>query len=288
MAMSETRILIVDDEDTLRMTLADLLASEEREIVTAASGEEALAYLEDGIFDLLVVDLIMPGIDGLQVIDVAQKLSPQARIIMLTAYGTLDSAIQAMRRGATDYLLKPATAPQIEAAVDRALQQRFEEAHRQELIDRIGDAFDELRSKAAAAPRTQPAATRQERFLQSRGIIIDLQKHIVTMQNRGLDLTPTELRLLSTLIAHADQVMSCSELVNQVQNYETDEREARSIIRVYIRRLRKKIEPDATSPGYILNVRGAGYMFSSSEVPAEDRPIGVGLYSDEALDDDPL
>jgi DNA-binding response OmpR family regulator len=288
MAMSETRILIVDDEDTLRMTLADLLASEEREIVTAASGEEALAYLEDGTFDLLVVDLIMPGIDGLQVIDVAQKLSPQARIIMLTAYGTLDSAIQAMRRGATDYLLKPASAPQIEAAVDRALQQRFEEARRQELIDRIGDAFDELRSKAAAAPRTQPAATRQERFLQSRGIIIDLQKHIVTMQNRGLDLTPTELRLLSTLIAHADQVMSCSELVNQVQNYETDEREARSIIRVYIRRLRKKIEPDATSPGYILNVRGAGYMFSSSEVPAEDRPIGTGLYSDEALDDGSL
>jgi DNA-binding response OmpR family regulator len=288
MAMSETRILIVDDEDTLRMTLADLLASEEREIVTAASGEEALAYLEDGTFDLLVVDLIMPGIDGLQVIDVAQKLSPQARIIMLTAYGTLDSAIQAMRRGATDYLLKPASAPQIEAAVDRALQQRFEEARRQELIDRIGDAFDELRSKAAAAPRTQPAATRQERFLQSRGIIIDLQKHIVTMQNRALDLTPTELRLLSTLIAHADQVMSCSELVNQVQNYETDEREARSIIRVYIRRLRKKIEPDATSPGYILNVRGAGYMFSSSEVPAEDRPIGTGLYSDEALDDGSL
>ena len=288
MAMNEIRILIVDDEDTLRMTLADLLASEEREIVTASSGEEALAYLEDGAFDLLVVDLIMSGIDGLQVIDVAQKMSPQAQIIMLTAYGTLDSAIQAMRRGAADYLLKPATAPQIEAAVDRALQQRYEEARRQELIDRIGDAFDELRSKASAAPRAQPVVARQERFLQSRGIIIDLQKHIVTMQNRALDLTPTELRLLSTLIAHADQVMSCSELVNQVQNYETDEREARSIIRVYIRRLRKKIEPDATSPGYILNVRGAGYMFSSSEVPVEDRPIGEGPFSDDALDDGSL
>jgi DNA-binding response OmpR family regulator len=288
MAMNEIRILIVDDEDTLRMTLADLLASEEREIVTAASGEEALAYLEDSTFDLLVVDLIMPGIDGLQVIDVAQKMSPQARIIMLTAYGTLDSAIQAMRRGAADYLLKPATAPQIEAAVDRALQQRYEEARRQELIDRIGDAFDELRTKGGATPRAQPVAARQERFLQARGIIIDLQKHIVTMQSRALDLTPTELRLLSTLIAHADQVMSCSELVNQVQNYETDEREARSIIRVYIRRLRKKIEPDATSPGYILNIRGAGYMFSSSEVPVEDRPIGEGPFADDDLDDDPL
>jgi DNA-binding response OmpR family regulator len=211
------------------------------------------------------VDLIMPGIDGLQVMDVAQKLSPQAKIIMLTAYGTLESAIQAMRRGASDYLLKPANAPQIEAAVERTLQMRYEEARRDELIDRIGDAFDELRSKEGITPRAQPSAPRQERFLQARGIIIDLQKHIVTMHGRALELTPTELRLLSTLIAHTDQVMSCRELVYQVQNYETDEREARSIVRVYIRRLRKKIEPDPSSPNYILNVRGAGYMFSTAE-----------------------
>jgi DNA-binding response OmpR family regulator len=265
MAMNPTRILIVDDEATLRTTMADLLAGEGREISTAASGEEALAYLEENTYDLLIVDLIMPGIDGLQVMDVAHKLSPGAQIIMLTAYGTLNSAIQAMRRGATDYLLKPANAPEIEAAVERALQQRYDHARRQELIDRIGDAFDELRSKGdrAAAPEAPPP--RQERFLQARGIIIDLQKHIVTMDGRVLELTPTELRLLSTLIARADQVMSCRELVYQVQNYETDEREARSIIRVYIRRLRKKIEPDPASPGYILNVRGAGYMFSTAE-----------------------
>jgi DNA-binding response OmpR family regulator len=261
--MKPTRILVVDDEETLRTTMAELLASTNREIVTAASGEEALAYLEDAPFDLVIVDLIMPGIDGLQVMDVAQKLSPQARIIMLTAYGTLDSAIQAMRRGATDYLLKPANATQIEAAVDRALLQRYREAHRQELIERIGSAFDELRSEQSVEPPSVPSVP-QERFLQSRGIIIDLQKHIVTMDGRALELTPTELRLLSTLVARADQVMSCRELVYQVQNYETDEREARSIIRVYIRRLRKKIEPDPALPSYILNVRGAGYMFSTS------------------------
>jgi two-component system phosphate regulon response regulator PhoB len=266
--MNETRIMIVDDENTLRETMADLLAVGGRDVITAASGEEALAYLEGDPFDLLIVDLIMPGIDGLQVIDVAQKVSPQAKIIMLTAYGTLDSAIQAMRRGATDYLLKPATAPEIEAAVGRALQMRYEEARREELIQRIGTAFDELRGKGngpATLAHPQPTPPRQERFLQARGIIIDLQKHIVTMGGKALELTPTELRLLSTLIARADQVMSCRELVYHVQNYETDEREARSIIRVYIRRLRKKIEPDPASPSYILNVRGAGYMFSTAE-----------------------
>ena len=263
--MHKTRILIVDDESTLRATMEDLLGAEDREIVTAASGEEALAYLEGEPFDLIVVDLIMPGIDGLQVIDVAQRTSPQAKIIMLTAFGTLESAIQAMRRGATDYLLKPASAPQIEEAVDRALRARYEEAHREALIARIGDAFDELRDREGIPSHLQPAPPRQERFLQSREIIIDLQKHIVTMHGRELELTPTELRLLSTLIAHSDQVMSCRELVYQVQNYETDEREARSIIRVYIRRLRKKIEPDPSSPDYILNVRGAGYMFATGE-----------------------
>ena len=263
--MNRTRILIIDDESTLRATMEDLLTTEEREIVTAATGEEALAYLEDNPFDLLIVDLIMPGIDGLQVIDVARKMSPKAKIIMLTAYGTLDSAIQAMRRGATDYLLKPANAQQIEAAVDRALHQRYEEAYQEQLIEEIGEAFDELRGGEKRAPPAPMAPPRQERFLQCRNIIIDLQKHIVTMKGQALDLTPTELRLLSTLIANADQVMSCRELVYQVQNYETDEREARSIIRVYIRRLRKKIEPDPASPNYILNVRGAGYMFSSAE-----------------------
>jgi DNA-binding response OmpR family regulator len=262
--MADTRILIVDDESTLRATMEDLLATDGREIVTAASGEEALAYIEDAPFDLMIVDLIMPGIDGLQVIDVAQKMSPQAKIIMLTAYGTLESAIQAMRRGATDYLLKPANAPEIEAAVDRALQQRYQEARREALIERIGSAFDELRGNTDRASDELDLPPRRERFLQARGIIIDLQKHIVTMDGHALDLTPTELRLLSTLIANNDQVMSCRELVYQVQNYETDEREARSIIRVYIRRLRKKIEPDPASPTYILNVRGAGYMFSTS------------------------
>jgi DNA-binding response OmpR family regulator len=262
--MAKTRILIVDDENTLRQTMEDLLAAGDREIVAAASGEEALAYLEDRSFDLMIVDLIMPGIDGLQVIDMAQRLSPQSKIIMLTAYGTLQSAIQAMRRGATDYLLKPTNAPEIEAAVERALQQRYEEARREALIERIGDAFDELRGHGSATTTAEPAQPRRERFLQARGIIIDLQKHIVTMNNESLDLTPTELRLLSTLIANSDQVMSCRELVYQVQNYETDEREARSIVRVYIRRLRKKIEPDPGSPTYILNVRGAGYMFSTS------------------------
>ncbi len=271
--MNPTRILIVDDEIALRTTMAELLSADDREIITAASGEEALAYLEDVVFDLIVVDLMMPGIDGLQVMDMAQKLSPQAKTIMITAYSTLDSAIQAMRRGAMDYLVKPASAPEIEAAVERALHKRYEEARQHELIAHIRSAAEELDGEHRnLSPASSLPKPRRERFLQARGIIIDLQKHIVTLNGESLDLTPTELRLLSTLIANADQVLSCRELVQQVQNYDTDEREARSIIRVYIRRLRQKIEPDAVTPRYIINVRGAGYMFASTELARPQEP----------------
>jgi len=280
--MNPTRILIVDDEASLRTTMAELLRADDREIVVAASGEEAMAYLEDGPFDLLIVDLVMPGIDGLQVMDMAHKLSPQAKLIMLTAYGTLDSSVQALRREAVDFLTKPASAPEIEAAVERALRKRYEEARREELLGQIQSAFQELRGGQERTTTTTAAHPRRERFLQSRNIIIDLQKHIVTIDGQTLDLTPTELRLLSTLIANADQVMSCRELVYQVQNYETDEREARSIIRVYIRRLRQKIEPDPAAPTYILNVRGAGYMFSSSDTA---RPFDTRPFDDDSPDD---
>ena len=85
----------------------------------------------------------------------------------------------------------------------------------------------------------------------------------IKMHGELLNLTPTEFRLLACLMAKADQVLSCQELVREVQNYDCEEREARDIIRVHIRRLRKKVEPDPSNPQCILNLRGVGYMFAS-------------------------
>jgi DNA-binding response OmpR family regulator len=110
---------------------------------------------------------------------------------------------------------------------------------------------------------------KRARFLQSGGIIVDLQKHIATSHGQLLNLTPTEFRLLACLMVKTDQVQSCQELVREVQNYDCDELEARDIIRVHIRRLRKKIEPDPANPQYILNVRGVGYMLASPPRPSK-------------------
>lgn len=260
------RILVVDDEEALRLSLGELLSDEGYEITTVGSGEEALEKLAEMPFDLLLVDLIMPGIDGLQVMKSAKRIAPETVVIMLTAHGSLQSAIQALRRGAHDYLLKPCEIDEILASVESGLAKRQHETRRRELMTRMEETLWELKSsgQAPSLASLPEAASRPKRFLQARDIIVDLQKHIVTMQGNLLDLTPTELRLLACLMDQPDRVLSYRELVKEVQNYDCDEQEARAIIRVHVRRLRQKLEPNPANPQYIINVRGQGYMFAGT------------------------
>ena len=258
--LNQPKILVVDDEEVTRLSLAEILSLEGYQVSSAGSGEEALQKLEEERFDLVLADLVMKEVNGLQVMEAVKKRSPETVVIMLTAYGTLESAIQAMRQGAYDYLIKPCGAQEIVASVANALARQRQERRRQELVARVEEMLKAL--KAAEEPA--PISKGDQRFLQSGEIIVDLQKHIVTLRGRPLNLTPTEFRLLACLMSRADHVLSCQELVQEVQNYECEEQEARDIIRVHIRRLRQKIEPDPTHPRYILNVRGIGYTFASS------------------------
>jgi DNA-binding response OmpR family regulator len=102
------------------------------------------------------------------------------------------------------------------------------------------------------------------RFIQIRDVVVDRQKHMVMLQGRPLELTPTEFKILVCLMETPDEVWSPQELVRSAQGYETDAWGARAIVRVHIRRLRKKTELDPSNPKYILNVRGVGYLFASS------------------------
>jgi DNA-binding response OmpR family regulator len=109
--------------------------------------------------------------------------------------------------------------------------------------------------------------TSPERHLKLRGINLDLQRHIATTNEQLLDLTLTEFKMLAYLMEHPDQVISPRQLVAAVQGYDADEHEARAIVRVHIRRLRQKIEPDPDQPVFVLNVRGVGYLFAASAPP---------------------
>lgn len=258
---ASAHIMVVDDEPAARLSLAELLSLEGYEVAAAASGEEAIEMLSEGPFDLAIIDLKMPGMDGLEVVETFQEQSPETVIIMLTAHGTLETAVQAMRKGAHDYLLKPANVNEIMVSVKAGLDKRRRGLRRRELLSLMQHTLAAITDETPMPPAEPPVAT--DRFLQVREVLVDQQKHLATLRGARLDLTPTEFKLLVYLLAHPDRVLSPQELVHEVQGYEADHWEARSIIRVHVRRLRQKLEPDPANPVYIITVRGAGYMFPS-------------------------
>jgi DNA-binding response OmpR family regulator len=263
-------ILIVDDETAERITLGELLRLEGYQVTLAASGEEALslARTHAPVFDIAILDLRLPGIDGLQVLDGIRQISEETVVILITGYGSLETAVKALRKGAYDFLLKPCPVDEVLNAVRRALSELKVGRHRRALVQQLQTTLKEL-AKTDAVEEFQPELAETSELVQVDDVTLDRAKHLVTYKNEPVELTPTEFRLLECLIGRADEVCSPQELVKCAQGYETDAWGARSIVRVHIRRLRRKLEPFPEDPRYILNIRGVGYLFASKPEKVE-------------------
>ena len=263
--LSGARLMVVDDERTTRLSLSEIFTLRGAHVVTAADGQEALGKLRESTIDLMVLDLKMPGMSGLQVAEEAQRLSPGTVIILLTAHASVDSAIGALRQGVFDYILKPAQPRAIVEVVERALVKRQEHVRRQNLVGLMEQTVSALKGGELPASDRAPAAP--VGAAQVGPIRVDLQRREAFVSDQPLVLTPTEFDTLAYLVQHPDRVISCRELVRAVHSYDTTEHEARPIMRVHIHRLRQKIETDPEHPERLLTVRAAGYMLS-----AEPRP----------------
>jgi DNA-binding response OmpR family regulator len=262
--MTEARLLVVDDEAAERITLGEVLRLEGYQVSLAASGEEALESVEEQPpFDVVILDLKLPGIDGLQVLESIHEDYPNTIIILITGYATLETALQAMRKGAYDYLLKPCPVEEILAAVHNGLDDLQSERHRRSLVEQLQDTVQELVETQGGAVPSEPQT--EDEILEVDDVRIDRARHEVTRAGNVVELTPTEFRLLECLMERADEVCTPQELVRCAQGYEADAWGARSIVRVHVRRLRSKLEPVPERPRYIVNIRGVGYMFASQE-----------------------
>jgi DNA-binding response OmpR family regulator len=238
------RILVVDDEAMPRMTITRALNLMGYKADEAASGAEALSKLAARFYDLVLLDLRMPGVDGVEVMRQASQLCPDTLVIVLTAHATSESAIAAVRFGAIDYLLKPYSLRDTEAAIARALDH-----HRH-----------------ARPPQSGPT----ERFLQRGPMTLDVEKRLAIVaspgggQTRQAELTGNEAALLAHLMQSPDTVFSCRDLARNSLGYDVSEREAEDIIRPHISRLRNKIESDPAHPTLVCTIRGKGYLFAVS------------------------
>jgi len=253
------RILVVDDEASIRRTLTQLFARTGYQAAEAASGQEALAQITGQRFDLVILDIRMPDMDGTEVLKAARPIAPDTVFILLTAHGTLDSAIAAIRHGAFDYLVKPSPVQEIVRAVEAGLAEHQRRQSREEPVALLERALTSLKV-AGERPGTISSA---ERFLQAPDVTVDTLRRLAIVRGHPVDLTPTEFEILTYLMRHQDRVVSCRELVAHVHGCELDERDARPLLRAHVHRLRHKVERDPNAPSLIRTVRSSGYIISA-------------------------
>ncbi len=254
------RVLIVDDEANLRQTLARILHQIGCEVTTSADGAEALQRLENSPYDLVYLDIRLPGVDGLQVLRQIHDRYPQVAVVLLTAHASISSAVEAVRLGATDYLIKPISPEALSAhtrtiLADQAVQRRRREI--QEQIDALQAELKTLDQSPVVTPSfTTPV---DDRFLKRGALILDLHTRRATYTDRVLALPPTAFDYLVVLARHAPDVVPYQTLVVEAQGYQTDLRQAQELTNWHIHTLREALERESAGSCHLLTVRGTGY-----------------------------
>lgn len=242
----KSNILVVDDEPVARQSLADILKLEGYNVTTAPNGQAAVEHIRMHTIDLMIVDLRMPGMDGLEVVQVVNQISPETEVILLTAFGSTETAIHALRLRIHDYLLKPATPAQVVASVKKGLTRRSAKS-------RVSNIQGNEAEDTIAV------------FSLKDGTTVDLSRRQIKHKSKVEHLTPAEGRLLRILIENEGKVFSHRELVLLVQGYDTSQREAPEILRPLVSRLRHKLDEFPSLSERVVSVRGTGYLYEGNK-----------------------
>jgi DNA-binding response OmpR family regulator len=271
MESQPAHILIADDEVPIRLTMESLLRHRGYAVTVAEDGAEALELLHQYSFDLLLLDLKMPQLSGVEVAQRARELQPHAVVIILTGHGSLESAIEGMHLGVFDYLLKTSSPQEVLSRIAQAIEQQQRARHEEQLVQRLQAVMRELQGEAELEP-PRPSANR----IVVGDLEISTWNQGAQFDGRKLSLTPTEFRILVCLAQHAGQALSCQQIVQFAQGYSVDLLEAVELLKPHIHHLRQKIEPDPANPRYILTVRGNGYLLVATPRAQREQEALIG------------
>jgi DNA-binding response OmpR family regulator len=254
----KARILVVDDEEKVCQSLEEILRLENYQVAAVTSGADALSVLRVDNFDLVLLDLKMPGVDGIDVLRSIRSNNPETRVILLTGHGSLETAIEALRLGANDYLLKPASSGEILNSVERALSARAEQIRKRQLLEQLGVSLQRLKDIEGLE---NTSAVNHAVLSLENGVVVDFIRREVYRGSTRVILTPTEGKLFKILAENRGHVMSHRDLVIQVQGYDASDWEAPEVLRPLVSRLRRKLAAFPGGEKWIANVRGTGYVF---------------------------
>ena len=216
------QILVIEDEGKIARLLARALKTSGYSVATATTGVRGLALAQTGEYRLVILDLMLPDVDGLSILDNLREQKTDVQVLVLSALGDVHSKVRCLELGACDYMTKPFDLP--------------------ELVARVRVRVHERRT------------TDESRYLRNDGYVLDLQKRTVAVGSQSVSLSTREFVLLEHLMRHTGEVCSREDLLEQVWGYTFDP--ATNVLDVYVARLRQKIGGDA-----IQTVRNVGYSF---------------------------
>ena len=258
------KILIIDDEPALRQTLGAILKREGYTPFMVGTGHEGISKLCEEHFSLVFLDIKLPDGTGTDLLPQIHQIQPDVPVIILTAHATLETAMQAVKGGARDFLLKPIDPHAILERVSQILQEAQEPLRQREIISQLCDLVAELGSPdptelTAKKNLTSPEEPKSDRFLDCGDMRADLHTRHIFIANEAVSLPSTSFDYLVTLMRHSPDPVSFEVLVNESQGFNYTKNEARDITRWHIHQIRKMIEKDPSYPQHLITVRDVGY-----------------------------
>lgn len=241
----DVQVLIVDDEKIVRNLLQLSLQRMGYTVTCATDGPEALAAFIQQKYDLVLLDILMPGVDGFEVCAQLRRISA-VPIVMLTALNRPDDIVRGLELGADTYITKPFTFKEVEARI-RAILRRANGRTESEFVQ----------------------------VLEHGDVKLDTALRAVTVAGSFVELTGTEYRLLHRLMTNTERPISKEELLQTVWGYSASETDS-NIVELAVRRLRKKVEEDPSDPQRLVTVRGVGYKFCAIDPNSRRLPAAAG------------
>jgi DNA-binding response OmpR family regulator len=255
-------ILLVEDDRTTRSLLALRLQYAGYRITQASDGKTAFDLLERGVFDVVLTDIVMGDIDGIEVLYTARQQPYHPEVVILTGHRTLDTSIAAIRAGAYDYLMKPCSDDEMIRCIEGAFRRHQSEQQVRKATSSLISALSHFTASQGEYPESLPVPPGEKMGGQAShhpicvgNLVIGPTRHDVFFEGAPVSVTPTEFALLRCLAENPGVAHDYCDIVRYTHQFEASESEAQALVKRHIHNLRKKIDPS-----FIVNNRGTGYM----------------------------